>query len=50
MLDAAKSMEPLYQIMDLVRIAEMDQAGRATLGYQARDAMCHSGAAKAGKI
>ena len=34
---------PLYEAMGLVRIVNMDSAGRATLEYRAREEMCHSG-------
>ena len=34
---------PLYQTMGLVRIVEMNPEGRATLEYEAREEMCHSG-------
>ena len=33
----------LYQIMGLVRIVNLDPEGRATLEYEARQEMCHSG-------
>jgi uncharacterized protein (TIGR00369 family) len=35
--------DPLYRIMGLQRIAEMSPDGRATLEYEAREEMCHSG-------
>jgi len=36
-------MNPLYQTMGLVRIIDLDSAGRAQLEYEARAEMCHSG-------
>lgn len=41
--DAVPPQDPLYQCMGLVRIAEMNEEGRARLEYEARDEMCHSG-------
>ena len=41
--DAADATNELYQTMGLVRIVELDPAGRATLEYEARRNMCHSG-------
>ena len=43
--DQAQSngMFPLYETMGLIRIVEMNGAGRATLEYEARENMCHSG-------
>ncbi|WP_271438810.1 PaaI family thioesterase [Pontixanthobacter luteolus] len=35
--------EPLYKTMGLVRIVELDKAGRAVLEYEATAAQCHSG-------
>ena len=35
--------DPLYRIMGLRRIVEMSPDGRATLEYEAREEMCHSG-------
>ena len=34
---------PLYRAMGLKRIVTMDPEGRATLEYEAREEMCHSG-------
>ena len=34
---------PLYDAMGLIRIVSLDPAGRATLEYEARPEMCHSG-------
>jgi uncharacterized protein (TIGR00369 family) len=39
----AQEHDSLYQTMGLVRIVEMDPEGRATLEYEARPGMCHSG-------
>jgi uncharacterized protein (TIGR00369 family) len=36
-------VETLYETMGLVRIAEMDPAGRASLEYMAGPHLCHSG-------
>lgn len=36
-------IEALYQTMGLIRIAEMDQSGKAVLEYQAKPEQCHSG-------
>lgn len=36
-------MHPLYRTMSLVRIVELDRAGRARLEYEAQPGMCHSG-------
>ncbi|MXO90138.1 PaaI family thioesterase [Pontixanthobacter aquaemixtae] len=38
-----EDLNPLYKTMGLVRIVEMDKAGRARLEYNARKDMCHSG-------
>ncbi len=35
--------DPLYKMMGLARIVEMNPEGRATLEYHAREEMCHSG-------
>lgn len=35
--------DALYETMGLVRIVEMDPAGRAVLEYEAGPGMCHSG-------
>ena len=35
--------DPLYRIMGLRRIVAMEPEGRATLEYEAREEMCHSG-------
>ena len=35
--------EPLYKTMGLVRIVELDKAGRAVLEYEATAGQCHSG-------
>lgn len=43
MSDQSGSVTTLYDTMGLVRIVEMDKAGRATLEYQARAEQCHSG-------
>ncbi len=37
------SAHPLYDAMGLIRIVSLDPAGRATLEYEARPEMCHSG-------
>lgn len=37
------SIDALYQTMGLVRIVELDPAGRAVLEYEAGAHMCHSG-------
>ena len=37
------SSQPLYDAMGLVRIVSLDPVGRATLEYEARPEMCHSG-------
>jgi uncharacterized protein (TIGR00369 family) len=37
------SIDALYQTMGLVRIVELDPAGRAVLEYKAGAHMCHSG-------
>ncbi|WFL76935.1 PaaI family thioesterase [Altererythrobacter arenosus] len=34
---------PLYRIMGLRRIVDMNPEGRSTLEYEAREEMCHSG-------
>lgn len=34
---------PLYDTMGLVRIVNLDPEGRATLEYEVREGMCHSG-------
>lgn len=43
MNEAYDLQHPLYQTMGLVRIVEMNPEGRATLEYEAREEMCHSG-------
>lgn len=43
MPDASLEMDPLYKTMGLVRIVEMDKAGRAALEYEATPEQCHSG-------
>ena len=37
------SVDSLYETMGLVRIVEMDPAGRSRLEYMAKPGMCHSG-------
>lgn len=37
------TIDPLHETMGLVRIVALDPAGRATLEYEARPGMCHSG-------
>jgi acyl-CoA thioesterase len=43
MTDTHAAEPSLYQIMGLVRIVNLDPEGRATLEYEARPEMCHSG-------
>ncbi|MGQ7828974.1 PaaI family thioesterase [Altererythrobacter sp. Z27] len=43
MTDTHTAEPSLYQIMGLVRIVNLDPEGRATLEYEARPEMCHSG-------
>ncbi|MFM5914670.1 MAG: PaaI family thioesterase [Chakrabartia godavariana] len=43
MTDASSPPDTLYEEMGLVRIVEMDPAGRATLEYRATPAQSHSG-------
>ena len=43
MTQAFDLQDPLYKMMGLARIVEMNPEGRATLEYHARDEMCHSG-------
>ena len=37
------SSHPLYDAMGLIRVVSLDPGGRATLEYEARPEMCHSG-------
>ena len=43
MTQAFDLQDPLYKMMGLARIVEMNPEGRATLEYHAREEMCHSG-------
>lgn len=43
MTESETGAHALYDTMGLVRILDMDPQGRATLEYQVRDGMCHSG-------
>ncbi len=38
-----EELHPLYETMGLVRIVTLDPAGKATLEYEAKPGMCHSG-------
>lgn len=39
----AQPIHPLYETMGLVRIVDLDPAGKATIEYEAKPGMCHSG-------
>lgn len=43
MSDEKETMFPLYETMGLIRVVEMDPLGKASLEYNARENMCHSG-------
>lgn len=43
MAEHSEGRHPLYETMGLVRIVDLDPDGRATLEYEVRDGMCHSG-------
>ena len=43
MTQAFDLQDPLYKMLGLARIVEMNPEGRATLEYHAREEMCHSG-------
>jgi len=43
MSDETPPAFPLYETMGLERIVEMNKEGKATLEYNARENMCHSG-------
>jgi len=43
MPDQPDQTDPLYQTMGLVRIVSLDLEGKATIEYEAKPGMCHSG-------
>ena len=43
MSETPEKLHPLYETMGLVRIVSLDPRGLATLEYEAKPAMCHSG-------
>lgn len=43
MPDQPEEIHPLYETMGLVRIVTLDPEGKATIEYEAKPGMCHSG-------
>lgn len=43
MADDTSGIAALYKTMGLIRIVEMDESGRASLEYEAKNEQCHSG-------